>query len=291
MWSEFEYLRPATMEDAFKLLSKYRDEAAIFAGGTDLLISMRAGLIKPKYIIDLKAIPELGRIKYGKGQLTVGGVVTVSALTREEIVQKEFDIFVEAAKVFGSPQIRNKATVGGNICRSSPSSDMAPPLLVLDAKLTLASKKGERSIPIKEFFLGPERTSLKSGEFLKEIQIPTPPKHTGTAFLKIRRTAFDLAIVNVAAAVKVSRNKFEDVRIALGGVAPTPMRAWKAEEQIRGKACTDENIEVAAETASGETSPISDVRSSAEYRKEVSKILVKRALKAALGRIGGGTWR
>jgi carbon-monoxide dehydrogenase medium subunit len=165
---------------------------------------------------------------------------------------------------------------------------MAPPLLVLDANLIAISEKGERKIAIGEFFLGPEKTVLERGEILKDIQVRSPAKNVGTAFLKVRRTGVDLAIVNVAVALTVSENKFNNVKIALGGVAPTPMRAAKAEEQLKGKECTDENIEAAAETAASETKPIADVRSTAEYRREVSKVLVRRAVKNALGKIGGG---
>ena len=287
MWNKFEYLRPSSIGAALDFVAKYGNEAAIFAGGTDLLIGMRAGEIKPRYVIDIRAIPGLSQIKYENGTLSLGAAVTWSALAKSEPIQQEFDIFVEAADVFGSPQIRNMATIGGNICSASPSCDMGPPLLVLDAKITAVSGKGERGIPVKEFFLGRRQSSLERGEILKEIQIGTPSKNMGTAFLKIRRSGVDIAIVNVAAAVTVRENRFEDVRIALGGVAPKPMRALKAEEQLKGKACTDENVEKVAETASGETSPISDVRASAEYRMEVSKVLVRRAIRNALEKVGG----
>lgn len=287
MWAGFEYFKPATLEEACSLLAKYGSEAVIFAGGTDLLVSMRAGGIRPKYLIDIKGIQELSRIKLENGRLTVGVAVTVNALARSDVVKKEFNILIEAAKLFASAQIRNRATIGGNLCRASPSSDMVPPLLVLDAMLTAVSTKGERNISVKDFFIGPEKTCLEQGELLKDIQVQTPPKDMGTAFLKIRRTGVDLAVVNVAVALVVGENKFKDVRIALGAVAPTPMRAYKAEAQLKGEVCTDENIDRAAETASGETNPITDVRSTAEYRREVSKVLVKRAIKNALLKVGG----
>jgi len=251
------------------------------------LVSMRTGGTKPRYLIDIKAIPELSRIKYENEQLTIGAAVTINALAQSDVIGKKFDIITEATKVFASVQIRNRATIGGNLCRASPSSDMVPPLLVLDAMLTAISDKGERDIPIKDFFIGPERTSLEQGEMLKEIRVPTPPQNMGATFLKVRRTGVDLAVVNVAVAVELSENKFKDVKISLGAVAPTPMRALKAEALLKGEACTDENIERAAEMASSETSPITDVRSTAEYRREVSRVLVKRALKNAIQKVGG----
>jgi carbon-monoxide dehydrogenase medium subunit len=287
MWRPFEYHRPPTLNAAFEILSKYRDEAAIFAGGTDMLVNMRAGDIRPKHLVDVKAIPELGRIRHENGGLTIGSAVTWSTLARSEIIKKEFGIFFESAAVFASPQIRNTATIGGNICRASPSCDMGPPLLVLNAMLTAASKKGERTIPIEEFFVDPQKTCLERGEILREIRIATPPKGLGTAFLKIRRTGFDIALVNVAVALTVSNRMFQDVRIALGSVAPTPIRALKAEEHLNRKTCADEEIDEAAETAARETRPISDLRGSAEYRREVSRVLVKRAVKTALQKVGG----
>jgi carbon-monoxide dehydrogenase medium subunit len=287
MWTEFEYVKPSTLGTAFDLLSKHGDQAAIFAGGTDLLVNMREGRKRPKQIVDIKAIPELSQFKRENGHLIIGSTVKWAVLAESDIVKKDLQIFAEATDVFGSPQIRNVATIGGNICRASPACDMGPPLLVLDATVTLVSQKGERSVPVKEFFVSPEETSLQKGEILKSIQVPIPPKNMGTAFLKIRRTGFDLAIVNAAAALTVKDKKFEDVRIALGSVAPTPIRAPKAEDQLKGQACTDENIQKAALTASAETDPISDLRSSAEYRREISKVLVKRAIHAAVAKAGG----
>ncbi len=287
MWSNFEYIKPRTLGEALDLLSKYKKEAITYAGGTDALVSMREGEIKPKYVIDIKELTELSKIKSKNGQWSLGTLVTWSALMNSGTLQKRLPIFNEAAKVFGSPQIRNKATIGGNICTASPSCDLGPVLLVLDAELKVAGKRRKRTIPITEFFLKRKQTSLAKDEILTEILVKTPPKDMATAFLKHRRTGVDLAIVNVAVAVKVKKNKFDSVKIALGGVAPTPMRAIKAEEKLKGVECTDENIESAAQVASGETRPISDVRASAEYRKELAKVLVKRAIKSALQKMGG----
>jgi carbon-monoxide dehydrogenase medium subunit len=287
MWSNFEYIKPRTLGEALDLLSKYKKEAITYAGGTDVLVGMREGEIKPKYVIDIKGLPELNKIKSKNGHWSLGTLVTWSALMNSGTLKKRLPIFNEAAGVFGSPQIRNKATIGGNICTASPSCDLGPVLLVLDAELLVAGKRRKRTIPITKFFLKRKQTSLAKDEILTEIIVKLPPRDMAMAFLKHRRTGVDLAIVNVAVAVRAKKNKFESVKIALGGVAPTPIRAVKAEEELKGMECTDENIERAAQVASGETKPISDVRASAEYRKELAKVLVTRAIKSALQKMGG----
>ena len=287
MWSKFEYMKPGTLGEALDILSKHKREVIIYAGGTDVLVSMREGEIKPKYVIDIKGLKDLNKIKTNNGQFSLGTLVTWSALMNSGTLQKRIPILCEAAKVFGSPQIRNKATIGGNICTASPSCDLGPVLLVLDAELMIVGKRRKRTIPIKKFFLKRKETSLAKNEILSEILVKAPSKDTVSTFLKHRRTGVDLAIVNVAVVAKVKKNKFESIKIALGGVAPTPIRAVEAEEKLKGAGCTDENIETAAEIASGETRPISDVRASAEYRKELAKVLVKRAIKSALEKMGG----
>lgn len=287
MWSKFEYEKPGTLEEALRLLSEKGSEAVLYAGGSDVLVSMKEGEIRPKYLIDIKGLKELCKIKSENGHLSLGPLVTWNALINSDSLPARLDIFREAAKVFASPQVRNAATVGGNICTASPSCDMGPVLLVLDTELEVVGKKGKRTVRIGDFFRGRKQTSLAKDEILTSIRVKIPSEATGTAFLKRRRTGVDLAIVNVAVAVEVKKGVFENVKIALGGVAPTPMRAAKAEEELRGVACSDENVKNAAQTASGETSPIGDVRASAEYRREVSKVLVRRAIEVALEKIGG----
>jgi CO/xanthine dehydrogenase FAD-binding subunit len=248
---------------------------------------MRAGDIRPKYVIDIKKVSDLGQIKQKDGKVSIGSSVVWSALGESEIIEQNLDLLNEVLSVFASPQIANWATVGGNLCTASPSCDMGPPLLVLNARLIAIGKNGERDIPVSEFFLDRRTTALESDEILKELQIDLLPKDVGAAFEKVRRTGVDIAIVNAAAAVKINDNKFEEVKIALGGVAPTPIRAIKCEEKLKGKSCTDENIELAASEVTKDISPISDVRASAEYRIGLSKALVKRTIKNALNRVGG----
>ena len=287
MWSRFEYAKPPSLKAALECLTEYGDGAAIFSGGTDLLVSMREGSYKPKYLIDIKAIPQLKEIKKENGKLTIGSAVTWSSLVKSETVAKEFDIFVEVADVFGSPQIKNMASVGGNICSASPSCDLGPTLLVLDAKVVAVSPGGERDIAIKDFFLDRRQSALQKKEVLREIQVESLPSTMSTAFLKIRRSGVDIAIVNAAVAASVSGGRFEDIRIALGGVAPRPIRLPKTEEQLRGEEFSDKNIARAAETLASEISPISDLRASAEYRTEMSKVLVRRAIKSTFEKVGG----
>ncbi len=291
MWTKFDYQKAASLNEAFKLLAKNSGQAAVFAGGSDILVSMRGEGSKPKVLVDIKAIPGLDKISYKKRVLSIGANVTLSTLLKARPAVKAFEIFQEAGKVFGSPQIRNRATVGGNICRASPSSDLAPCLLVLDAKVIAASKGKKRKIAMAKFFTGPGETALNKNELAVAVEVPAPPGKTGTSFVKLRRTNFDLALVNVAAAIRLKNRKVDFVRIALGGVAPTPMRALKAEKLLKGKLPSKKLLREAALLAASETEPISDVRASAEYREHVSRVLVERALENASGKIGGASWK
>ena len=183
-----------------------------------------------------------------------------------------------------SPQVRNRGTIAGNICNAVPSADSAPPLLTLGAKLKLISQRGERIIKIEDFFTGPSQTALNNDEILQEIHIPHPPPNSQGVYLKLNpRRAMDLAIVGVAAVVTAQDGVCQDIRLALGAVAPTPTRARKAEATLRGKKLDDNIIEKAAQTAAGEARPIDDHRASAEYRRDMVEVLVKRAIKQAIG--------
>jgi len=283
---EFEYFAPSTLSDAISLLAQYNGNAKIFAGGTDLLIQMKQRKLTPEYLIDIKNISELNYIKYNEDEgLKIGALVTHSSLANSEIIQEKFNILAEASLAVGSVQTRNKGTIVGNICTSSPSADTPPALIALDARLKLISAKGERIVKIKDFFTDPFKNILKETELLTEIQVPNLPPNSGGAYLWLPKiTAVDETLVGVGVVITVDDaedNVCTDVRIALGSVAPTPMRAEMAENFLKGKRINDSIIKQAAEIASNETSP----RSRAEYRKEMVKVYVKRALTQAVKRI------
>jgi CO/xanthine dehydrogenase FAD-binding subunit len=281
----FNYLAPATLDEALSLLSRYKGRAKVIAGGTDFVPKLKRREIgAPGYVIDLKGIPALDDIKYGVSGLSLGALATIGAVETSAIIGQKFGILAQAAQSMASPQVRNRGTIAGNICNAVPSADSAPALLTLGAKLKIINPKGERTVSIEGFFTGPSQTALNDDEILREIYIPHPPPNGQGVYLKLTpRRAMDLAIVGVAALVTAQDGFCQDIRIALGAVAPTPIRAKKAEAILKGQKFDDELIEKAARTAAGEAKPIDDHRASAEYRRDMVKVLVKRAIKQAIG--------
>ncbi len=281
---KFDYLAPKTIDEALSLLSRYKGKAKVMAGGTDLVPKLKRRELKaPQYIIDLKDIPDLDYIKYDDGSgLKLGALLTIHAVETSPIVQEKFSILSQAAGSMASTQVRNRGTIVGNICNAVPSADTAPALLTLEAKLKIISQKGERIVNIEDFFTGPSETVLNGEELVQEIQVPDPPPHSRGIYLKLTpRRAMDLAIVGVAVVV-AGNGTCDDIRIALGAVAPTPVRARRAEDSIRGQKWSGEAIEKAARIAAEESRPISDHRASAEYRSEMVKTLTKRAINQAI---------
>jgi len=282
---KFDYLAPATLDEAFSLLSEYKGRVKVIAGGTDLVPKLkRREMGAPEYVIDLKGLPGLDEIKQAAGGLTIGALVTIGAVESSAIIGEKFAILAQAAQSMASPQIRNRGTIAGNICNAVPSADSAPPLLTLGARLKIASGKGERTANIEDFFTGPNQTALGDDEILQEIQIPDmPPKSKGIYLKLTPRRAMDLAIVGVAVLVTPEDGVCKDIRIALGAVAPTPIRAKKAEALLKGQKLDGALIEKAARTAAGQSKPIDDHRASAEYRRDMVEVLVRRAIKQAIG--------
>jgi len=282
---KFEYLEARTVEEACSLLSQYKDKAKLIAGGTDLLVSMRRGKITPLYVINVKTIPNLDYIQYDGDGLGIGALVTLSEIESSPLIRDRFSIIADSAHQIGTPQVRNVGTIGGNLCNAAPSADMAPPLIGLGAKVKLKGPKGERAIALAQFFTGPGESRLQIGEMLIEIQVPNPAPHTQGIYLKLpARTAIDLAVVGVAVVVTLDTKgaNIVDTKIVLGAVAPTPIRAHQAENVIRGKTINEGLIEEAAQIAAEEAKPISDVRGSASYRKEMVKVLTKGAIRQAI---------
>jgi len=283
---KFSYFEAKSIEEAVSLLSEYGEKSRIIAGGTDLLVQIRGRAIKPEYVIDIGGIDGLDYIKYDKRQgLTIGVLTPISALEKSSELQERFPVISQAASQLGSVAIRNMGTIGGNLCNASPSADMAPSLIGLSANVKLVGPGGERLVPLEDFFTGPGSTVLGKGEMLVEIQVPESEANTKGIYLKHGlRGTIDLAIVGVAAVATLEADSkiCKDIKIVLGAVAPTPMRAREAEEILRNKRIDEVLIDRSAEAAAAEVRPISDVRASAGYRKEMVKVFTRRAIKEVL---------
>lgn len=286
MIKDFEYFAPRTVKEACQLLSKLED-AKVIAGGQSLLVLLKQRLVTPKSLVDVKNIPRLNYIKFDQAQgLRIGATATHRAIELSPLIKRKFPALAEMEQTLASIQTRNWGTIGGNLCHADPAGDPAPPLLVLNAAVKLASATGERSIPMEEFFKDFYETALQPGEILAEIQVPTPPPYSGAAYKKFSLSEGDMPIVGVAVffALDAARKTCKEARIALGAVAPTAMRARKAEKVLAGKEISDALIEKAAQVASQEASPISDIHASEDYRRELVKVMLGRTAKEALVR-------
>ncbi len=272
---KFEYLKPDSIKETISILSQYGGKAQILNGGTDLIVGMRDKIIQPEYVVDIKAILEIDKITYSEQEgLNIGATVTLNKISDSKIVQNHYPILSKACKTVGSYQVRNRATLVGNICNASPAADTTPPLLVLDAKVNIVGPDGEKTVLLNQFFMGVKKNILKKGEIVTSVTVPhVEDEWTGVYLKQGRRKDVDLATVGVAVVCIGG-----EIRIALGAVAPTPVRAFKTEELLKGKIMDEALLEKTAKFVLTEVSPISDVRSSQEYREEIIKALVRRAI-------------
>jgi CO/xanthine dehydrogenase FAD-binding subunit len=278
----FDYIKPATPQEATRLLLKSDGQARLFMGGTDVFVRMRDGFITPKILIDVKHLPGMTQVEFGKRKgLIVGAAVDMNSLARHPAVVEHYPLLAEALHSVASYQLRTRATMGGNLCNASPAADTAPAALVLEANMVLRGRRGEYPIPITQFFLGPGKTAIKPGSFLVRIEIPPAPKGAVGLYLKLGRNALgDLAIVGVAVLGypdKKAKSGYR-FRIALASVAPIPIRVPEAEAILAASSITPGVIETAATAAMETAKPIDDVRSSAAYRKAMVKNLTRRAV-------------
>ncbi len=288
----FEYVLARTVDEVTGLLSEHGEAARLLMGGTDLIPGLRDGIVHPRLVIDLKELPGIRDLRYDRSSgLLVGAAVTMNKLVAEPDVQAHFPLLAEAAGSVASYQIRNRATLGGNLCNASPCADTAPATLVLDAQFVLQGPAGERSVPSSEFFLGPGRTALRPGEFMVAIRFPPPPRGAAASYQKLGRSkAGDLALVGVA----VLGSPDDSVpsgflfRIGLGSVAPTPIRAPQAEDILATKPPGAATFAMAAEAARSVASPITDVRGTAEYQLEMVRALTLRGLTTTWERLREG---
>jgi carbon-monoxide dehydrogenase medium subunit len=285
MIADFEYFAPKTVKEALSLLFQYK-EAKIIAGGQSLLVVLKQRLFSPEYLIDIKGISALDYINYEEGKgLRIGALTPHRTIEKSPVIQKYFPVLSEMENNIATIQTRNWGTIGGNICHGDPAGDPAPVFIALKAKLKLASLGGERVIDMQEFSKDYLEVALDPGEMLSEIQIPKPAPHTGTAHDKLMVMKGDMGIIGAAVSIVLdSKGKCEDARIVLSNAASVPLRAGKAEKKLIGKVLNDALLAEAGELASAEADPPADVHGSAEYRREMVKVFVRRAAAKALER-------
>ena len=286
--TDFEYLPAKTAEEALELLSRHKDDDyKIIAGGQSLNTMMKHRLLTPEYIIDIKGISELDYIKYDdKEGLKIGALTTHRSIEKSEIVKERYSVLSEMEDVVASVETKNWGTVVGDLVNGDPAADPAPPLIALDASITIASKDEKRTVPAEEFAVDFFETVVQPGELVTEIQIPALPANTGVCFTKYSQLKGDYALASVAILLTLDDKKETCVnaRIGLGGVGSTPLRAVNAEAVLKGKKLTEELFAQAAETATGEISPITGIEASADYKRELAGTLFKRVAKEALAR-------
>jgi carbon-monoxide dehydrogenase medium subunit len=272
------YLAPSSLDQVYETLLS-NPGAKVLAGGTDLLLAVKRNRAHPTHLVDLAKIPGLDKIFEENHRVRIGSMVKISHLVHHSTIRRNFPSLALAAKSLGSWQIRNTATIGGNLCNAAPSAELAPALLTLQATAIITSSTGSRELKIDSFFQGPGQCDLAPGEILREIQIPFPPANCRTAYIKhsLRQT-MDLALASVAVLLAEKDGVIKVCRIALGAVAPIPMRALTAEGIVAGCPLTPEKIELAAEIAASECRPITDIRATASYRRHIVKVLVCQAL-------------
>ena len=285
MIADFEYFAPKTVEAALSLLSQYKEEAKIIAGGQSMLIIMKQGLITPEYLIDIKGIAALDYIKYDEGKgLRIGALTIHRAIEKSPVIQKHFGVLSEMERNLATIQTRNWGTIGGNLCHGDPAGDPAPVLIALNASLKLASLGKERIIEMEEFSKDYLEVALEPNEMLTEIQVPVPPPHTGTAHEKLMVMKGDMGIIGAAVSITLRDGVCQDARIVLSNAASVPLRVKEAEKVLVGKRVNEGLLAKAGEIASKEADPPSDVHGSTEYRREMVKVFVRRAARVALER-------
>ena len=282
----FELALPRSVDECLAILSGQGPGTKLLAGGTDLLPQLKNALLKPAHVVDLSGVAELRLIQDADGGgLRIGAAVTARTLELDERVRSRYPSLAESAALVGSVQVRNLATLGGNLCNAAPSADMAPPLLALDAQAVIAGPGGRRRVPIAPFFQGVRRTVLAANELLLELVIPATAPRSGGAYLRhTPRRELDIAVVGVASQLTMDNGRCRAARIALAAVAPVPLRATAAEQALEGQAITPALIERAGALAQQAATPISDQRGSAEFRRHLVGVLTRRTLASALAR-------
>lgn len=285
---EFDYLVPHTVDEAIAALVKYGDDAKILAGGQSLIPAMRFRLASPATLIDINRLTMLEYIREEDGHLAIGAMTRESEIERSAVIKRSYPLLFEAAHDIADPLVRNRATVGGNLAHADPANDHPAVMLALNAEIVARGSNGDRVIPIDDFFTGMFETSLDHDELLIEIRIPKPPANSGGSYRKLERKVGDYAISAVAVQLTMDGNQCSAARIALTNVSPTPMRSLGAEHIIVGQELTEEVLERAGQAAALECEPSNDLRGSADYKRDLTRVLAKRAIRRAVEHAAGG---
>ena len=276
--NQFKYISPKTKEEVLKILKQEKSKACIVAGCSNVLPYIKDKKLPAKLLLDISGIEELNYIKENEGEVYIGAGTTISDLINSKVIREECSVLHQAAEDFADPIVRNSATIGGNLADASPAADVAPPLLVLNAVLEIESINGKREVPLKDFFTGPRKTVLREDEMISSIKIKNSFLNKNGCFIKLGlRQAMAISVATMAMILEVEKNKVKNVRIAMGSIAPIPLRLSKTEEFLINIEVNDDLIEKAMQKVREEINPIGDVRASAEYRRYVSGILFKRA--------------
>jgi carbon-monoxide dehydrogenase medium subunit len=274
----FEYYTPVTVTEAVKLLEELGSEATILAGGTDLIVKMKDGSERPRHVINIKQIPSLRGVNETPEGLWIGSLTKISELEKSKVIKEKLSVLYEAVRVIGSVQVRNLATVGGNICNASPAADSAIAFLALDAVAEITGPNGERKVLFGEFFTGPGRTVLKEGELLTGVTVPREFYNWKGHWARVARASMDIATISLAATAKMDSDVVNEIRLAWGTVAPTPMRTKDVEDYLCGKKLEQNIIEEAAILAASSIKPRDSGRSSGPYKRKVAKGFIREAL-------------
>jgi len=282
--NEIEYITPKNIEEVFRAAEKMKGKTKFIAGCTNVIPYMRAKAISPEFLIDLSSLEELNYIREENGIIAIGALTTISELIAAEIIRNQSPILFSAASLLGNPLTRNRATIGGNLADASPAADMAPPLLVLEA--LVHTKRGggeERKISLDMFFLGPNKTVLAEDEIITQITFSKPKNSAKCIYIKLGlRNSMAISVVSIAVMLEMEGKVCQKARVALGAVAPTPIRIFRVEKNLEGKEINQEFIQECSTIVKEEILPISDIRASAEYRKLATVVLFKRAIQEVL---------
>jgi aerobic carbon-monoxide dehydrogenase medium subunit len=285
----FEYYSPRTLDEAVALLQKLGPEAKLLSGGQSLIPMMKLRLLSPEYIVDINRIPNLDYITESDGHLKIGALAREHELEASDVVKQKFPILADTAKVIADPLVRSQATICGNLAHGDPANDHPATMLALGATVVATGPNGQREIRIEDFFPGLFTTALEPEEILTEIRIPTPPPHSGGAYLKLERKVGDFATAGVAVQITLDdAGTCKRAGIGLTNVGMTPIKAKQAESFLNGKQLDEATIQQAAELAASESEPMDDIRGSADYKRDLIRVLTARALTTALNRAKGG---
>ncbi len=278
----FDYHTPQNLKEAYGLMEKHQGRARYIAGGTDVIVRIKQRAIEPEALVSLRHIEDLRGIHWNGG-LRLGSMTLFRDIERDERIARDYPALHRAVSVLANPQVRNVATLGGNLANAAPSADCAPPLLVLGAAAEIEGPGGSREVPLASFFKGPGQTCMDETEVLKAVRVPAREKQSGTAFLKTGRVSQDIALINAAAYVVMEGKVCTSCRLAAGAVAPVPLCLERTEKALEGREITPELLEEIKALAAEEVQPITDVRATADYRRIMSGVLIKRAVAQAAG--------